>query len=68
MEDAQLARRIRAFRKLKGITQTELAARLGVSTSILGAVERGNRKADPLLIDRICETLQIDKRELLNTE
>jgi transcriptional regulator with XRE-family HTH domain len=37
------ALRIRAFRKLKGFTQNELAERIGVSVSVLGAVERGVR-------------------------
>ncbi|MFD2671507.1 helix-turn-helix domain-containing protein [Marinicrinis sediminis] len=65
MENNQLAKRIRAFRKLKGLTQTELASELGISISVLGAVERGNRKADPELIHQLCERLNIDKKELL---
>jgi transcriptional regulator with XRE-family HTH domain len=62
--DQQLARRIRAFRKLKGFTQTELAEAVGVSIAIIGAVERGARKADDLLIRRISEVLGVQRQEL----
>jgi transcriptional regulator with XRE-family HTH domain len=65
MENDQLARRIRAFRKLKGFTQTELAEAVGVSIAIIGAVERGARKADPLLIRHICEVLGVEQNELM---
>jgi transcriptional regulator with XRE-family HTH domain len=63
--EKQLARRIRAFRKLKRLTQTELAESVGVSIAIIGAVERGVRKADSLLIGRIAEALGVEKKELL---
>jgi transcriptional regulator with XRE-family HTH domain len=61
----QLARRIRAFRKLKGFTQTELAESIGISIAIIGAVERGARKADPMLIRSISEVLGVEQQELL---
>jgi transcriptional regulator with XRE-family HTH domain len=64
MGNDQLARRIRAFRKLKGFTQTELAESVGVSIAIIGAVERGARKADDLLIRRISEVLGVEQQEL----
>lgn len=64
MEKSSLARRIRAFRKLKGMTQTELADRLGVSIGLLGAIERGNRHAESSIIVRISEILGIDTDEL----
>jgi len=64
MEQQQLAGRIRAFRKLKGYTQSELSEKLGVSVSILGAVERGTRKPEPRLIRSIAETLGIRHEEL----
>ena len=43
MEAERWGRRIRAFRKLKGFTQGDLAREIGVSVSLLGEVERGNR-------------------------
>ncbi len=59
-----LAQRIRAFRKLKGFTQNELAQRLEVSIAVLGAIERGTRKADEAIIVKISEALGIDPEEL----
>ena len=64
MDNDQLAQRIRAFRKLKGMTQQQLADRLGVSVAVLGSLERGTRKQEPKLLERIAETLGIDYDEL----
>ena len=43
MEAEKWGRRIRAYRKLKGYTQEGFAKEIGVSVSILGEIERGNR-------------------------
>ncbi|MDF2721532.1 MAG: Xre family transcriptional regulator [Paenibacillus sp.] len=59
-----MAQRIRAFRKLKGYTQDELARRLGVSIAVLGSIERGTRKADDKMIDKIAEALAVPRDEL----
>lgn len=60
----QLAQRIRAFRKLKGFTQQELAEKSGVSLALLGAVERGNRRADEQMLTKITQCLGISLAEL----
>ncbi|AWB42841.1 transcriptional regulator [Paenibacillus sp. CAA11] len=64
MENMQLAQRIRAFRKLKGYTQQELAKESGISLAILGAIERGNRKAEDQILSKIAEVLGISVTEL----
>jgi transcriptional regulator with XRE-family HTH domain len=64
LENKQLAQRIRAFRKLKGLTQQELAERTGISLAVLGAVERGNRKAEEQILAKIAEVLGISLQEL----
>ncbi|SDE54643.1 DNA-binding transcriptional regulator, XRE-family HTH domain [Paenibacillus sp. UNCCL117] len=64
MEKNVLAQRIRAFRKLKGFTQNELAERLDVSIAVLGAIERGTRKADVPMIQKISAALGIEAEEL----
>ncbi|WP_248929066.1 helix-turn-helix domain-containing protein [Paenibacillus hamazuiensis] len=64
MEKSSIAHRIRAFRKLKGYTQTELAERLEVSIAVLGSIERGTRKPEPKIIRKISEVLGIDPEEL----
>jgi transcriptional regulator with XRE-family HTH domain len=65
MERQALAYRIRAFRKLKGLTQSDLADRLGVSLAIVGTIERGTRRVDERMLGRISEALQVDIDELL---
>jgi transcriptional regulator with XRE-family HTH domain len=65
VEKNQIAQRVRAFRKLKGFTQDELAQRMGVSIAILGAIERGSRKAEARIMQKIADALNIDPAELL---
>ena len=65
MAKDQLALRIRAFRKLKGYTQIELAERIGVSVAILGAMERSARHMDELMLRRISVSLDIEYEELI---
>ncbi|MOA06743.1 HTH-type transcriptional regulator SinR [compost metagenome] len=64
MENLQLAQRIRAFRKLKGFTQEELAEQSGVSLDVLGAIERGNRRAENQILNKIADVLGISLAEL----
>lgn len=65
MENDQLAQRVRAFRKLKGYTQIELAEELGVSVAVLGSLERGTRRNDPKLLKLIANKLDISYEELV---
>lgn len=64
MENLHLAQRIRAFRKLKGFTQQELAEKAGISLAVLGAVERGNRRIEDQILDKIAGVLDVDLTEL----
>ena len=45
MDYVDMCERVRKQRQLIGLTQQELAERIGVSTSFVGHVERGTRKA-----------------------
>jgi transcriptional regulator with XRE-family HTH domain len=66
MEDhvQKWGRRIRAFRKLKGYTQEELAKEIHVSVSVLGAVERGKKVPSPQLFNEISRKLDVHIQEL----
>lgn len=66
MEESIWGRRIRAFRKLKGFTQEELASKLGISVSVLGEIERGNRAPSEQLIEQISVVLKVKKEDLLS--
>ncbi|WP_020620873.1 helix-turn-helix domain-containing protein [Paenibacillus daejeonensis] len=65
MEYEQLAGRLRAFRKLKGYTQHELAQRLGISVAVLGSLERGTRVPEIKLLDQIATALEVSYDELI---
>lgn len=67
MEKVQLGNRIRAFRKLKGYTQQELASRMGVSLVILGEIERGNRHIEDQILNKIVDALGITIPDLTHT-
>ncbi|MED3554183.1 helix-turn-helix domain-containing protein [Cytobacillus praedii] len=64
MEAEKWGRRIRAFRKLKGFTQESFAKELGVSVSILGEIERGNRMPAADFLGRVAFMLNITLEDL----
>lgn len=64
MEEGQYGRRIRAFRKLKRVQQTEFAKRIGISVTILGRIERGEKMPSEEILQTIADTLSIDLQEL----
>ncbi|MFD3448335.1 helix-turn-helix domain-containing protein [Microbacteriaceae bacterium 4G12] len=64
MEAEKWGRRIRAFRKLKGYTQEGFARELGVSVSVLGEIERGNRMPPEDFLVKVAKVLCISIDEL----
>lgn len=64
MEGPRIHLRIRAFRKLKGFTQHDLAELIGETVGVLGQIERGVRKPNRAIMIRISEVLGIDLEEL----
>lgn len=64
MEAEKWGRRIRAFRKLKGFTQEGFAKKIGVSVSLLGEIERGNRLPSEQFLTEVTNILQISMEEL----
>lgn len=65
MENIRWGRRIRAFRKLKAIKQLEFAKQIGISTSVLGQIERGTRVPSKEQLQLIASELNIEIEELL---
>lgn len=58
-------RRIREARKAKGMTQDELADKIGVSGSFLGHIERGTRVASLDTLVDLCNALETSPSLLL---
>lgn len=63
MQDT-IGKRLRAYRKLKNLTQQELADRLHVSIAIVGAIERGTRAPTADLMRQIHDVLGVTEQEL----
>lgn len=64
MEAEKWGRRIRAYRKLKGFTQESFSKELGVSVSVLGEIERGNRLPSEDFVEKIATALNISVNDL----
>ncbi|GAA0353715.1 helix-turn-helix domain-containing protein [Bacillus horti] len=66
MEDqlVKWGRRIRAYRKLKGYTQEQLALKLHVSVSVIGGIERGRKLPSQQLLEDIARVLRVKIEEL----
>ncbi|WP_138419968.1 helix-turn-helix domain-containing protein [Aquibacillus sediminis] len=64
MDTNDWGRRIRAFRKLKGYTQVQFAKGVGISVSVLGEIERGNRKPTENQLEYMVDVLNISIGEL----
>lgn len=65
----KLAKRIKRYRKLKELTQEELAYRAEITTQHLGTIERGTRKNVTLLtIQKIADALEVPLCELICEE
>lgn len=56
-------RKMRAYRKLKHLTQIELAEQLGVSVAIVGSLERGTRMPTPQMVERLTEVLNVTETD-----
>ncbi|NLF28399.1 MAG: helix-turn-helix transcriptional regulator [Clostridiales bacterium] len=65
MDYIGLGRRIRAQRKLQGMTQKTLAEKAGISLPFYGHIERGTRKASLETIIGIANALRVSTDMLL---
>ena len=60
----KLGQQIRNLRKLKGFSQEDFAAEVGLDRSYMGGVERGERNVAALNLIKIAKTLDVDVGEL----
>ena len=65
MEAGRVGRRIRAFRKLKRVQQAALAKQVGMSTTVLGRIERGEKEPGQEILSKIADALHIQIEELI---
>ena len=60
--------RLQRLRSLRGLTQSQLAARAGVSEAAVCAWEKGKARPRPNRIEQLADILAVSKLELLNTD
>ena len=56
---------ISALRKERGLSQTQLAEKVGTTLNMMGKLERGDRTLDTRWIQRIAEALQVEPHQLI---
>jgi len=59
-----LGRRLRALRRLKRLTQQDLAGEVGISVSMLSNIERGDKYPCLELIKKFARVLNVTLEEL----
>ena len=68
MDQSKIGAFIKEIRKEKGLTQEQLAEKLGVSQKSVSRWETGKTMPDYSLLPGICEVLEINAAELLGAE
>jgi transcriptional regulator with XRE-family HTH domain len=61
----RLGELLKTRREALGLTQRELAQKIGVEASHIAFIESGRRKPSLKLVVRIADTLGVDRQELL---
>ena len=60
--------RLAALRRERGMTQADLAARLGISKSAVSMYERGNREPELELLQKMADLFRVSVSSLLGRE
>ncbi len=61
----QTGEKIKKLRISAGLTQSQLAKKLGVSTSTVGMYEQGRRKPDGTMLIKLCDVFSVTADSLL---
>ena len=68
MDYTAIGQRVRSQRRAEGLTQSELAERVGISASFLGHIERGTRVLSLETLMALCMALSVTPNDLLGME
>ena len=63
-ETAHLGAKVRAIRRQRGLTQAQVAERLGISASYLNLIEHNKRPLSATLLIKLAESFDLDLRSL----
>lgn len=62
----KLGERISTLRKEKGLSQVELSYLVDIEKTNMNRIEKGNTNMTVLMLRKVCESLDISLKELLN--
>jgi len=65
LPDPHPKHRIREWRKYRGLTQEQLAERIGIARSYLTKIERGSRRYDQPFLEAAAEQLRCEPCDLI---
>lgn len=65
MQYVTVGDQIKKYRKIKGLTQQQLGARLGISQALIGQYETGKRNPKTAQLERIARALEITVDDIL---
>ena len=60
----QLGNKIRKYRKLKGLSQEQLAEEIGIATNTLSSIERGNAFMTAKTLEKIIKIFGVTPQEM----
>lgn len=63
-----LASNIKNYRKLLGLTQEQLAEKIGTSTNYIGTIETCKKFPSPKMIEKIASALKINSSQLFQND
>lgn len=63
-----LASNIKNYRKLLGLTQEQLAEKIGTSTNYIGTIETCKKFPSPKMIEKIASALKINSSQLFQSD
>jgi len=66
--DVLLGKRISSFRKERGLTQVELADKIGLAQPVLSNYERGKLRPNHQVLSQLSKALQVSTDELLGLQ
>jgi transcriptional regulator with XRE-family HTH domain len=66
--EAHPKHRIKEWRKYRGLTQEQLAERIGIARSYLTKIERGSRRYDQPFLEAAAEALRCEPSQLIDVD